>query len=358
MIVILGSAYVLAGRPLLPDQYSYDEGKIQAIAQGSDIADGDSSFQVVGDLYRWAGLAEMPTAAGLIGFATFCAMLFVVARPSRMVDARFVDWLLVFGIVVLGAVYLGDYSKDVFVLLVVAVFVFAPEEGRLGELLPIAALLAYGEFFRTYWYLIAAAYVVLRLLLAVTRSFWVVLLEALVLLLALSVCFALVLGVPLDYYRDHINAERTVDSTGSLIDGVIPGSNPLSGYVNSAYVLANFVVPISLVVRGSLLYILVGAFLAVLWVTFGRRVHRGLRAASLGAPQLRAVAVVVAVTVVQAVFEPDYGSYVRHATPMLILVLYVVLSAPRHAHAPIAPGSGVQESQRTSVIGVRRRGSV
>ncbi|WP_368259264.1 hypothetical protein, partial [Blautia wexlerae] len=327
---------------LLPARFSYDEGKIQAIAQGRDLADGDGSFQVVGEIYRWSGLAEMPTTAGLIGFASFCVMLFVVARPGRMARARFVDWLLVCGVVVLGAVYLGDYSKDVFVLLVVAVFVFAPERGRLGELLPLVALLAYAELFRTYWYLIAAAYVALRLLLLVARSFWVVLLECLLLLAVLAVCFAVVLGVPLDYYRQHVNAERTADSTGSLIDGVIPGNSLLAGYVNSAYVLANFVVPITLIVRGSVLYLLVGAFLAILWITFGVRVDRGLKIAALRAPQLRAVAIVLAFTLVQSAFEPDFGSYVRHATPMLILVLYVILSAPRRAADSALEGAVVQ----------------
>jgi hypothetical protein len=37
------------------------------------------------------------------------------------------------------------------------------------------------------------------------------------------------------------------------------------------------------------------------------------------------------------VFEPDYGSYVRHLTPMLPLMLAVILWRPRVFGGPAAP---------------------
>jgi hypothetical protein len=46
------------------------------------------------------------------------------------------------------------------------------------------------------------------------------------------------------------------------------------------------------------------------------------------------LSVLWAVLTVQAIFEPDYGSYLRHLTPMLPLILAVTLIASRGGDEP------------------------
>ena len=98
--------------------------------------------------------------------------------------------------------------------------------------------------------------------------------------------------------------------------------------------------PWPLVLGGSVTYLVMAGVLVVLWGLVAvsiRRLQRERAARSgrrddtgryLSAPLAersprpeRAVALLLALVVVQAIFEPDYGSYVKHLSPVLPLFL-------------------------------------
>lgn len=102
-------------------------------------------------------------------------------------------------------------------------------------------------------------------------------------------------------------------------------------------VLVTFAVPLPLFLRLSPYYLVVAVFLLVLWFMFARAVHLSSDESRTDPRWARLVALVLSLTVVQSVFEPDYGSYVRHLTPMLPLMLAVILWRPRAFGGPGAP---------------------
>jgi len=68
-----------------------------------------------------------------------------------------------------------------------------------------------------------------------------------------------------------------------------------------------------------------GLFLITLWSLFLWGVHRGSGLRDLPIAWERGCSLALAMVSIQAVFEPDYGSYLRHLTPLLPLLLFVAV---------------------------------
>jgi purine-cytosine permease-like protein len=117
--------------------------------------------------------------------------------------------------------------------------------------------------------------------------------------------------------------------TRTLIEPFFDLEGPVGSLLNSAIVLVTFAVPLPLFLRLSPYYLVVAVFLLVLWFMFARAVHLSSAESRTDPRWARLVALVLSLTVVQSVFEPDYGSYVRHLTPLLPLMLAVILWRPR-----------------------------
>jgi len=325
LVMVLGIVFVVAGRGLLPDRYSYDEQKIQQIALGQQSFESDQSFQLVGVIYRETGLSGNPTLAGLIGIAAYYALLVPLLRPRVLRVAGVTGVVLLCGAVVFGAVYIGHYSKEVFLLPVVALFL-RRDSSRKWEGVLVLLLVGYGLGFRTYWLLVACLYCVVRIAMSRQARMRSVAIWGFAGLVVLALGFHLFMGVELDHYRVQVNAYRmdAVDAS-SLIEPILPIGGAWGGLVNSALTLVALVVPLPLLLMLKAFYVIVAGYLVVMWSRFGAGARR-IIARGKDARINRLVAVVVSFVVIQSVFEPDYGSYVRHLTPLLPAVLTVAFS--------------------------------
>jgi hypothetical protein len=342
-LFLVGSAcFVLIGSPFVPARFLYDSKKIATIAGGYRGYDSDKSFHTVGTIYRELGLADQPMWAAMLGYLLFVTVLLVSLR-GRIENAGLLALALVAGTTVLAVVYVGTYSKDVFVL-PIALIALWKRRGLWPELALIAAMAYYAHEFRDYWYLVIGGYLGFRVVMARRFSVRRMIGAALAALVVLSVVFQNYLGVELDFYRTKVNEVRIGDvDTRTLIEPFFDLEGPVGSFLNSAIVLLTFAVPLPLIARLSPYYLLVAAFLLVLWYMFARAVHLSATESRTDPRWARLVALVLGFTVVQSVFEPDYGSYVRHLTPLLPLMLAVILWRPR---------SGTTDVSDTQVTGV------
>lgn len=342
-LFLVGSAcFVLLGSPFVPERFLYDSKKIATIAGGYRGYDSDKSFHTVGTIYRELGLADQPTWAGVLGYLLFVAVLLVALR-GRIENAGLLGLALVAGSTVLAVVYVGTYSKDVFVL-PIALIALWRRRGVWPELALVAAMAYYAHEFRDYWYLVIGGYVGFRLVMWRRFSVRRMIGAALAALVVLAVVFQNYLGVELDFYRTKVNEVRIGDvDTRTLIEPFFDLEGPVGSFLNSGLVLLTFAVPLPLIVRLSPYYLVVAAFLLVLWFMFARAVHLSTTESRTDPRWARLVALVLGLTVVQSVFEPDYGSYVRHLTPLLPLMLAVILWRPRPSAV-----SGTQVTEVTS----------
>ena len=156
-----GLVLVLLRHRLLPAKFFFDSLRIQQIALSGRDPFGDRSFENAAYIYRILGLQQAELAAGLLSFA---AAALVVWTAVRRAGFR-LTWggaLVSLGALGLAGVYLGTYSKDVFVLPVVLV-VMTARAGARGWVWVVIGVAAYAYLFRSYWYIVLALFLAFAL---------------------------------------------------------------------------------------------------------------------------------------------------------------------------------------------------
>ena len=324
----------MALHAVLPPRFSYDSGALQRIAQGDYNPLEDTSYLYVGRLYGYLGMADRPWAAAALGI-----LLAAVALHPALVRGRGVATLPAYALVGLyvltSSVYLGQYSKDVWVLPVVLVVLLA-RPGLVGELGIVAAVAAYASLFREYWFLILVVYLALRLVtLTATRRRRV--LGSVVAVVAGTTLLApAVLGTDIQGIRDGVNLDRVLSSdAATAISSPEYGLGMVGDIIENVVTLVELALPVPLLLQGSPVYAMYFAGILLVWAMFARsvfmgpgRVLDGDRASRADIRTLRAALFAVAVLTTQGFFEPDYGSYLRHLTPVLPLVIAAVVGRP------------------------------
>jgi hypothetical protein len=319
---------------LLPARFSYDSDVIQRIAAGEYNPLEDTSYLYVGRLYGLLGTAERPWLTTVIGIG-----LAMVTLYAAMVRARGTATPPVYALIglytVTASVFLGVYSKDVWVLLVALAVLLAPPT-RQGEAVVLASIAVYATFLREYWWLILAVYLGLRALTARRLYRRWVLVGVVGVVVGVTVLAPAVLGVEIQDIRETVNQGRELSPDASTaISAPEVGFGVAGDVVENLALLGALVVPVPLLTLGSLHYALYFAAILMVWVMFARSVFVGRHRVLDGGPTanadprtLRAALLVLAVLTTQGFFEPDYGSYLRHLTPVLPLVIAVVVSRP------------------------------
>ena len=202
-----GYLLVALSAEFLPERFFLDATVIQLVATNRLVA-GGGSYQVTADFYTALGLADAPTLAGLLGYslAVVCIML-VVIRYRRTSGGRPVVALV--GIsMLLSAVYLSTYSKEVFSLGVVLLVLVLPER-RWAEGALVAAMLVYADGFRSYWFIVTAGYIATSWVLARSprlprvRTLAAIAVAGVV---AASLAIWFLQGVPANHYRLNAGA--------------------------------------------------------------------------------------------------------------------------------------------------------
>lgn len=327
--VLIGFTIVVARDQILPERFSRDAQLVQDLADGASSFSGESSFVRLARVYSFFGVDENPTLAGVFTFGVYvCVTILAVIRLHRISTHRVDITLLAVCTLLLGSVFLGTYSKEIVTIAIVATILLLPR-GVLSELAIIIAMMSYGLLLRQYWILIACTYVVFRIILTKLRSRRQLFLLSLIMLITLGVIVYLTSGVSADYFRIVVNSSSTRIGTETMITKFVFGQEPLSGIVNVVITWFALLVPWPLFLKLTMYHSAISLLLFVFtvsgargmsWVKHERSVHSYVLA--------RVTAALVALSLVQALFEPDYGSYLRHLIAVLPLLLVLAIRVP------------------------------
>ncbi|PWW21837.1 hypothetical protein JD79_00978 [Geodermatophilus normandii] len=325
LLVLVAAVLVLAMpliRSALPPKYFYDSLKIQQVAAGIARYEEDRAFTVTGGLYRWLGLESSPAAVAVLSMLLCYGVVVLAWRDTRYVTrAQFVLACLY---LLFAAVYLSSYSKDVFVLLLVAVLLTAPR-GLAGEVLIVGAMLGYAYVVREYWFLVAAAYIAARRVFRGPFRPRTVLVFLVVVTAVCAVAFLVGQGVELDHFRGVVNEDRGSADAETAI-AVSVGGGLVGSALSCLLVLVTLLLPVPLLLTGNPLHAAFFVLIVTMWVLVGRGIRSRLRDGSGAQGDIRWVrcfSLVVSFVLVQSFFEPDYGSYLRHLSPILPVAIYV-----------------------------------
>lgn len=348
--VLLGAVAVVVGlvaRATITGRFGgfgNDAGTIREIMTSpfSAMDLGYGSYSVIAQFYTALGMEDAPTAASVFGAVIGSTALGIVLVRVGGVHAGRISLVLALATPVLIGLYQATYTKEILISLGMIVIVLMPVN-LAGEIVIVAALALLGTEYRTYWSIVAVIYVVLRLLLArrstvsgrrIAATPWRVL-RILALLSALAgLAVWIGTGDPADYFRTAVNeGEARQATTGSIIGRFIDLPEPFGGVVNVVLTTMFFIVPLPMAAKFSPYYLVIGLLFALVWIsavaaaTATARAHGGDRhrvPVRDRRMMARFAAVPLSFLVVQGLFEPDWGSALRHATPMVPLIVGAV----------------------------------
>ncbi|MBT2535313.1 hypothetical protein [Arthrobacter sp. ISL-69] len=330
----------LVARRFLPERFLLDDHHIKLAIESPMAGEEKSqSFRNIAAVYRFLGLGYDPAMDALLTLVVFALAVFAAARWAEIARFGFVGVCVLAICFLCAVVYLAQYSKESIPVLLVLLLMTMPR--HLGaELCFAAAVVGYGALFRQYWFFVAAFYLVWRLLLTKTRSPLWMLTAIAVLYWLLELTFQNVLGQGLTAFREAVNDSREGVPVASLIVDPLAAGDGFSMVPGAVLVLLGLLVPVQLFLSGSAFHILSASMIAFLWITAFAGILRAKRGPRAGAePDVhartkmdsnrslratRAAALLLAVVLVQAIFEPDFGSYLKHLTPLLPLFLTLV----------------------------------
>ncbi|HIW91033.1 MAG TPA: polysaccharide biosynthesis tyrosine autokinase [Candidatus Corynebacterium avicola] len=351
--------------------FGNDAGTIQEIMTSPFSATdlGYGSYSVIAEFYSGLGMADSPTAASVLGAIIGSTALGIVLVRIGGIHLGRVSLILALATPVLIGLYQATYTKEVLISLGIIVIALMPLN-LLGEIIVVVTLLVLGLEYRTYWSIVAGLYVLIRFVLSrrhtltgrrvspkVSRVIWMII--GLSALAGLAIWIGT--GQPADYFRTAVNeGEARQENTGSLISRYIELPEPLGGMVNVVLSTLFFIVPLPMVLKLSPYYLIIGCVFAFIWINAVRTAAATSRAYGTADSPYRServpvaetrlmarfIAVPLAFLIVQGLFEPDWGSALRHATPMVpLLVGAVALAERQHNRRRHVPSPSQQPQQ-------------
>jgi len=348
--MILSLAYILLERPYLPSRFSNDSDMIQLIARQELQLSGDKSYQRVGDIYRLMRLAEYPEYAGLLGFALFCLAVAPLFRITNASSFSFLTVILAIMSLTLATIFLGTFSKDFLVILISLLAIFGGRSAR-SDIALVTGMALYAHLFRSYWWLVIFIFLGIRIVNYKQFSPKITVLSIMGGLGILAVLFPRRLGVDINHYRDRINSVRVEEADAqTMIAPFFQLSGVVAGWANTLLTQVSFYIPIPLVAEMTAYHTLVAFYLLLMWSTFFRAVLR-YSVLKLNEPNVsRMICLIIAFTTVQSIFEPDYGSYLRHLTPLLPVMLMTLIRQERLSGLHMGEDPGIPKVQNGGSI--------
>lgn len=282
---------------------------------------GDS-FDNLAWLFNFFGLGNF--SISLLGFLASTVGLFFALWRSGLSALKPLEFFLVVFWLINQTVYIGVPSKELIIsLLVLFVFIFSSSRAVVLAFIFSAALVAI--FFRAYWGITLCATLVLYFGPSSFRKPASLAIFALALFFAVAFLFAKVYGESLDFARLNANEWRDPNEVGSIIVQFIPGDGILVGVANVAITLATFILPLRLITSGALMQTVggIGVFFTFSLLFFRYRVASTLF--PVGRFEKLCFCFLVSFVSTQAIFEPDYGSFLRHLSPVSPMIIYLSL---------------------------------
>ena len=315
-------AFAGANQQFLPDKYFADSKYIQSLAM---VATGPSSdsFVTTAWIYRALGAFEYPPITQLVTVAFFFITAFSCAPWLEVSRFTLLEVLLFCFCGAEAAIYLAQFSKESIIVLVVLVLVVMPKTAA-GDVPFVAIACIYAYTIRDYWFIVAALYVAFRFLLRLKKPV-MILIFVVVALLCLAVGASVALGLSLNSFRQAV-AQFNSLYANTAIQNYVPVKGPLGVAANDLCTLALLIIPLPLLRSSAPTYLAFAGLMTVLWINLFYVVYKGMRKKwfVLDVRLSRAVSMLLAMLVVQSIFEPDYGSYIKHLTPLLPLFFFVL----------------------------------
>lgn len=318
--VLGGLAISIFKHALLPEKFFFDETRITGFMNDPSLLKQAGSYQGTTYIYRMLGAEHLgEVGVSVLGFVLYLIFLHFHFPMRGAVRSPLLTALYALACG-LGAIFVTGYTKEAVLVAVMLAFPRVTSTRR-REALFLGLAVAYGVGVRQYWVLIVALYLFYRLLAPKLNRFVVFFITLVPLLAFTSLVFRYVLNVNLHYYRTSVIENLSV-TPGSVIVDPVAGASIWADLVNGVFSVITLAFPVPLIFASES-QLPVFLVIAAIWgLVFGVCV---VRHRQIGTSLNRHVAFVFAYLVVLSLFEPDYGSYLRHLSAVLPVILSIIM---------------------------------
>lgn len=321
--------YAVTKQQILPEYFFFDEKTILNFIQWGSNFEIGNSYSSTAAFFSFLNADKNALTFTVTSSAIIIWQYFYSLNKARAKNITSTDVILFVFLAVLSITYITMLSKEFVVSLILFPFIYFSQRGTMGILLWCALALVYAAFFRSYWFIMIPMFLGIYWTFKKTNNPLVLILITPIALLFLSFAFSVFLGVDLDNFRTTVNDVRMdlgENNARTMILPWITGGGPILSWINSCITWLTLMLPIPLFILLSPYYLLIATLVAILfyksWKAFftvlPHKQQSDLAACS---------ALIISFTAVQSIFEPDYGSYVKHLAPLFPLFLYVIFKS-------------------------------
>lgn len=300
---------------IFPKKYFFDSYGIQNLIENPHKSVGDTSVTNTATFYRILKVDRYILTPALALVLYFTA-IYVIFRKYSVESISFFKFLLIIIYSAMAMVYISTFSKDFVVFsMVVLPFIFF-EKKRLW--IWTLFVLFYALFFRNYWFITISLFWGIKLfivkkpkLLLIAIPFYYIL---------ISFVYFYIFGTPLSLIRYYANMDRDADSAQTAISIFINGDNFLMEAANYFVTLIFLIIPIPLLLLAKPFYIVLTLLISVFFFNFIKLYIKEFSSKEY----TNIFSFVISFMLVQSLFEPDYGSFVKHLAPLYPLIFVCI----------------------------------
>lgn len=318
IILCIGVAFFKES--IFPEKYFFDSLTLQHGIENPIRQRLDQSFSNTANVYRFFHIDKF-FLAPVLALVVYFLVIFKLFKNYSVNYISLLSYALIVTYSAIAMVYMATYSKD-FVLFIIVVVPFVYLEKRALVVWSVFVLI-YAYFFRSYWFITIALFWTIKFFIVGKPKLlpWVIPLFYFL----ISFVYNYIFGTPLSLIRYLTNVDRDAESAQTAIAIFIKGDNFVLEAANFFVTLIFLIVPIPLLLLGKPFYIILTLLIAVFFFNFIKLYIKEYANKNYS----NIFSFVIAFMLVQSLFEPDYGSFVRHLSPIYPLIFVCIAKNTR-----------------------------
>lgn len=288
---------------------------------------GDKNYKSAAIFYKMLGFnANSPIYReqffSWLVFGLFLILVLYIAKESslNLIQITFLSFFaLMFGI------YFAYISKDLIIFLFMTLGTYLVAKYR--SILPLSiVIIVYATLFRSYWFLVLITFLLLYYAVQKNKSVVSVAIFSLLAIVIIVFAYNIINGSQMSVARTAVNDQRlNGQQANTMINNLLPNSSVFTDTINCLYVFLSLFLPIDgLGSFNEIIYYFwiwgVTVSMLLKWKKIKRN-HERQQYLYLSS----SFCLLLALVVIQSMFEPDIGSVFRHQlaiVPILILLLF------------------------------------
>lgn len=306
---------------IFPVKYFGDVNTIEYLINNPTIDTGDKSFMNTALVFRILHL-DRYILTPLITVILYYIGIKAIFKIYDINAVSLINYLVITAYSAIAMVYLATYSKDLFLYsLVIIPFVFLEKR---NIIIWTILVFIYAYFFRTYWLLVICSFWALKLFFIKSPIRLFVFIIGF--FFTIVFLFDFVLGINLSSFREGANILRTEEEAQTMIISYIEGESFIMQGLNAIITFLFLIIPIPLFLFLKPFYVVMFFLIAFIFYYFFMFFFKNIKKKYFH----NIYSLIISMLLVQSIFEPDFGSFLRHLSPFYPLLFIFLTKTEKH----------------------------